>query len=74
MGFFPSLLLIFKGTPRPDYLFNLKVRGIIFPDALIRPLTSLEGCQLTQEHSQNVNAGVERSVPEIPRSPGPAVT
>ena len=74
MGFFPSLLLIFKGTWRPEYLINLKVRGIIFPDALIRPLTSLEGCQLMPEHSQNVNAGVEGGVPEIPKCPRPAVT
>lgn len=35
-GFFLSPLLIFKGTRRTNCLTNLKVRGILFSDVLIR--------------------------------------
>lgn len=35
-GFFLSQLLIFKGTRRTNCLTNLKVRGILFSDVLIR--------------------------------------
>lgn len=51
-GFFLSQLLIFKGNRRTNYLINLKVRGILFSDVLIRLLTSWKGCQLMQEHGQ----------------------
>lgn len=51
-GFFLSQLLIFKGNRRTNYLINLKVRGILFSDVLIRLLTSRKGYQLMQEHGQ----------------------
>lgn len=49
-----SYLLIFKGTRRTNHLINLKVRGIVSSDVLIRLLTSLKGYQLMQKCGQNV--------------------
>lgn len=57
-------------------MINLKVRGITFSDVLIRLLTSLKGYHArtwSKCEAALLEAGVGRSLPEMPRFPGPAV-